>query len=450
MRSHQTRVLEVITHFGDDVLSHRNVNTGQSLTIGPNADCDVAVSETIAPEPIKLITAGASGAALWAPPGSQLTMVDFAGNATSIIGEGRYVALDSQSAAELTVGSLTFQVRYTDVAQAVPGSKAWDWRGQRGTALSLGVHLTLLIFIAAIPPDGHALNIDRYEKQAIMIDFNSKPEKDTPPEWLQKAKALGGGGKAAPGKKGAMGDKKAPKVRKRYGVKGNHSKSQPVGPMDVSRVGILGLISASRSTALLLDASKTAIGADAETALGQIDGKQIGQAYGVFGLNVDGIGRGGGCEGLNCGSVGVGGSDFGRIGWRNAPTSGWGLKGGKPGSGNHKAKAPPFSVGRVKLKGTLSKSIIRRVVRRHLNQVKHCFERELVNERNLGGRLVVRFMIMGNGTVGTSQISESTIGNRNVETCVSTAVRRWAFPAPEGGGLVDVSYPFAFRRAGSK
>jgi hypothetical protein len=40
------------------------------------------------------------------------------------------------------------------------------------------------------------------------------------------------------------------------------------------------------------------------------------------------------------------------------------------------------------------------------------------------------------------------MGNSAVEGCMVQAVRRWQFPAPDGGGLVLVSYPFVLAPAG--
>jgi hypothetical protein len=54
----------------------------------------------------------------------------------------------------------------------------------------------------------------------------------------------------------------------------------------------------------------------------------------------------------------------------------------------------------------------------------------------------------GKGQVITSALQSSTMGNTTVENCMVQAVKRWPFPAPEGGGLVLVSYPFVLAPAG--
>jgi hypothetical protein len=45
-------------------------------------------------------------------------------------------------------------------------------------------------------------------------------------------------------------------------------------------------------------------------------------------------------------------------------------------------------------------------------------------------------------------VAGSSLGNRSVETCIAGAVRRWSFPAPDGGGIVIVNYPFMLTSSG--
>lgn len=35
--------------------------------------------------------------------------------------------------------------------------------------------------------------------------------------------------------------------------------------------------------------------------------------------------------------------------------------------------------------------------------------------------------------------------NANVERCLASKIKRWVFPAPKGGGIVIVTYPFIFK-----
>ena len=91
------------------------------------------------------------------------------------------------------------------------------------------------------------------------------------------------------------------------------------------------------------------------------------------------------------------------------------------------AGAPP---GRVR--GVLDKEVIRRVIRRHTNEVKACYEPELSEDPELGGRIVVRFTIDGSGMVIASERVSSTMRNEIVENCTVQAVKRWQFPKSIG------------------
>jgi hypothetical protein len=98
--------------------------------------------------------------------------------------------------------------------------------------------------------------------------------------------------------------------------------------------------------------------------------------------------------------------------------------------------------------GALPPEAIRRVVLRHLGQVNHCYEQGLAINPALAGRVVVRFVIGGSGTVMASGVADSSISIPSVGECIADAVHLWPFPTPEDGGLVTVSYPFNLQAAG--
>jgi TonB family protein len=95
--------------------------------------------------------------------------------------------------------------------------------------------------------------------------------------------------------------------------------------------------------------------------------------------------------------------------------------------------------------GPIDKEVIRRIIRRHLGTVKYCYEKALATNPELQGRVVVQFTIAATGQVENAQVQRSTLGHRGVERCVTTAVGRWLFPKPRGGGIAIISYPFVFR-----
>jgi hypothetical protein len=115
----------------------------------------------------------------------------------------------------------------------------------------------------------------------------------------------------------------------------------------------------------------------------------------------------------------------------------------------HEARAPQLIAHPPVIHGALDRELVRRVVRRHLNEVRFCYERELVGHPELAGRLVVQFVIGGDGRVVSAVGQSSTLGAPELEGCIVSAVRRWEFPkSPQGAGSVMVSYPFQLAVAG--
>jgi hypothetical protein len=100
------------------------------------------------------------------------------------------------------------------------------------------------------------------------------------------------------------------------------------------------------------------------------------------------------------------------------------------------------------VEGSLDKELIRRVIHAHRNQVRFCYESELVRHPGMNGKVTVKFIIGANGTVQKSGLDASTLGNGNVESCIVSRVAQWEFPKPKGGGIVVVSYPFLLKESG--
>lgn len=78
----------------------------------------------------------------------------------------------------------------------------------------------------------------------------------------------------------------------------------------------------------------------------------------------------------------------------------------------------------------ISPEIIRRVVRRNLAQVNHCYEQGLAVQPGLQGRVSVRFVIGSAGTVLGAQVAQDDLGNASVGQCITRAVQRWNFDLP--------------------
>jgi len=109
-------------------------------------------------------------------------------------------------------------------------------------------------------------------------------------------------------------------------------------------------------------------------------------------------------------------------------------------------EGPVIGSGTAEVRGSLDRDVIRRVIRRHIHEVRHCYEVGLVNDPNLSGRVTVAFIVDATGAVSSASLADSTFvdssSSGSVVECILAAVRRWQFPAPEGGAIVGVNYPF--------
>jgi len=206
-----TRSFEVIIRFGEDPLAHHTLAPGEALTVGPTAECDLVVSSELVDAPTELVRVDGAGATVVAPLGSAATHVDADGLHSSTEGSGNSFYVDSRCGALLELGSINVELRWTIAAEHVGSHQRFDWRSQRGTAFSVGIHLLVLIFVAAIPPAGYAITGNNQEINRRFLKILQKPkQEDVIPDWLRRRN--GGGGKAAkaaPKPSGKMGDKNA-------------------------------------------------------------------------------------------------------------------------------------------------------------------------------------------------------------------------------------------------
>lgn len=90
--------------------------------------------------------------------------------------------------------------------------------------------------------------------------------------------------------------------------------------------------------------------------------------------------------------------------------------------------------------GSLSAAAIRSVVRAHMPKVRRCYQAALVTDPTLAGDLKVRFTIDPTGTPDAVRITDGTITDKALRSCVVGVFSAMSFPPPTGGS-VTVSYP---------
>lgn len=68
---------------------------------------------------------------------------------------------------------------------------------------------------------------------------------------------------------------------------------------------------------------------------------------------------------------------------------------------------------------------ISEVVNRHNSSIQYCYQRELKQNPDLKGKLVIRFTITPEGKAKDVKVISSTLENANVERCVVSRISRW-------------------------
>ncbi len=371
----------------------------------------------------------------------------------------KQLLLPTGATATIDLGAFRYVVRPTAAGKPIGKGFQPDLRPLAyiaGSAVFFSIFLILFYFA---PIESRGLSLDQLDPDSRLVKFLMEPpetQEEETPEWLQDSKQddkEGGTGKRHKGEEGQMGKRDSKKTRNRYGIKGPADNPDPHMAREQAKemartAGILGTLRAmtgSWNAPTSPYGRDTALGNDPMSALGALMGDQIGENFGFGGLGLRGTGRGGG--GTGEGTIGLG--NLGTIGHGAGGGTGSGYGRGAGGFRGRGARVPRIRQGTAEVRGSLSKEVIRRVVRRHINEVKFCYEQELNKNPDLEGRVVVKFIIAASGAVQSAVVASSSIHNSRVENCVVQAVRRWTFPKPEGGGIVIVrAYPFVLSAPG--
>jgi hypothetical protein len=150
--------------------------------------------------------------------------------------------------------------------------------------------------------------------------------------------------------------------------------------------------------------------------------------------------------------LGAAGSGIGRIDTKTATEL---TKGGKlgrvtgtPGGGGQiRGVVNNAPARQVQVQGELDRGEIQKVVNAHLREVQGCYERRLIHDPGLSGKIIYEWVISPSGAVGVVRVKFSTVHDTEVATCIQSSIKAWQFPQPRGGA-VTVTYPFVFSTIG--
>lgn len=379
---------------------------------------------------------------------------------SAVMTGARELTLEPGARYVLEAGALTVQARVVNAARPVSKRGARDHSLLRvGLGAFALAAMTVTAGFVASSDDAMVLGAEtddaRLEALRGMVARSmSRAPEEVPQERTREEAPTNqqnqGAGRRSAGAEGRIGSSRAPARDARMAVQHNNDGPQGLASRpareQVSNRGILAALGGapmpmSGSTGLVSPFSGLLVenGSDSSSANGHFTGSDIGAADGFDGLGNVSTGQGGGGDGV--GTVGQG--DFGTVGRSN----------GRDGNGDYgqmagnrlarrRTHGPEMHPGHIEPVAGMSAEAIRRVVLRNIGQVRHCHEQGLAQDPNIAGRVVVRFVIGGDGNVLGAAVSESNISVPTVGSCMATAVRRWSFPAPEGNGAVTVNYPF--------
>jgi hypothetical protein len=349
-------------------------------------------------------------------------------------GAGYEIPMDDEIKLAIQVDETTFVAQLVHQSQKVgPG-----WMALLGLTLMaeafflgllslfafLGLLFALLVMFMPRPPDSDFMKID--ERFVDMLLDKQKKEEEKKDKKPQANPDAGEGAKAKR-EEGKVGKKDA-KMEKAKGNKVEMQKAQ----LDKQIAEDAGLLGALRDSGMM-DGMGGAVDAEMLGGIGGLIGaKGVQVGSGGLGSRGSGLGGGGtadGLGGLGTKGMGSGASGYGR-GGGNFGEKGEGALGAVGGD--------PIII------GALDKALIDAVVKRHMNAIRYCYQRELVKSPSLKGKVSIKFTIAKDGSVSAASTKSSTLGSSTAEGCIVNQFLRMKFPEPKGGGIVIVTYPFIF------
>jgi len=95
--------------------------------------------------------------------------------------------------------------------------------------------------------------------------------------------------------------------------------------------------------------------------------------------------------------------------------------------------------------GVLDTQAVEETLEGHFEEVRGCYTRAGKAQRYAGGKVLLRFLIEGDGHAKDVLVVESSLGNYEVERCLVEVGRRMVFDAPNGAKATTFDYPVEFR-----
>jgi hypothetical protein len=119
------------------------------------------------------------------------------------------------------------------------------------------------------------------------------------------------------------------------------------------------------------------------------------------------------------------------------------------GSGEVRAVVHEPPKANISIRGGMSREAVLKVVNTHLSEIQDCYERELLHNPGISGKILMEWLIQLDGTVRYAKVKFTNIGHSSdLHSCLQAQVVTWNFPRPKGGEEVLVTFPFLFESMG--
>ena len=450
--SEDSHVLQVALLWGDTLIDVKHFADGEKVIVGDGAKAQFTVFSKAVGAEYPLAVSGSRTIKVNVPQDAGLSVVSKGDTfksreqlksegklrgAEGATGDGLDLGLHDQ--ATITLDRVSFMIRFSRPSAQVtaPKLEEQDFSFFKIASISILVFIAMVVSIFITPAVDDGGNEDIFQNPAKYVKLLVRPEKKIELKKELSGAKEGAKAKDDEGKFGKKEEKKQEADPSKKGAPVVDANKREEDRKKVMSAGLLGAMGGAAGAASNIF-GPGGLGTGINNALGGLKGGAgMGDAQGVGGLGSRGGGAGGGGTGLGLGGLGTKGV-------------GRGAGGGGIDLGGRGKEGTRIIPGKTTVVGGLSKDVIAKVIKRHENEIKYCYESELQKSPDLSGKVAVAWTIDGSGAVADANVSESTLSSSSVEACILTRIRRWKFPEPQGGGVVNVTFPWIFKAAGDE
>lgn len=440
----ESRTLEMRLYWGQILLSIDHFEKPKLITIGETKGTNVFISSeglpqeafpivrTIDNEYVLTFCAGMEGEVEIAGDVKKLSEISASSSATKDDDlEGSYrVKLPVDARVLIHWGGATFALRFVAPPQPLPASffKNLDFQYLNMMLFSIVFHIAAVTTFLVYPYDTDALREDLFDEGGRFVDLMLNPSEEKNEDLLEKLKK-----KVEENKPKEPEKKPELKVTEKTTKKPVKEQTVAQQKADVQQKFSKMFSGSGGGGSLLGGAGGGTLAGTMQNVIGTTGaGKGAMAGLGIRG----GIMTGGGV-GTSRGVMGIG--TAGRLG-------GGGLKyGSDAGKLGKRKQRGMISLSTPVVMGSLPKEVIKKVIDSNREQIRYCYEIELQKNQELSGKVQMKWIIGATGGVVKTQVTSDTMQSKNVGRCLAAKIKGWKFPAPAGGGIVEVNYPFVFK-----